>query len=212
MNYILKISFALILILSTIGCGKVEKKEKESIEKETVIVQMEFGKWKTENDSLGVELKTKQFNKWVDLVERAGKIVCNDSLPKITLITGDEIKTIYFQNPCWEEDSYKIIKQKNVFEIHNDTIFKNRESIFPIDSLESVLRKDIENNGVNPILSENSEKLMFFISYDKKNGFKKLPIILNKLTEKYYVITNKTDIKIWLTDKEYFKPPPRPKK
>lgn len=207
MKNTLKISFALILILLSNGCGKVEKKEQEPIEKEIAIVQREFGKWKTKNDSLGVELNTKKFNNWNDLVERAGKIVCNDSIPKITLRTNNEIRTIYFHNPCWEDDSYKIIKSKNVIEIHNDTIFKHKKGTFPLDSLKSVLKMDINNNGINPILSENLKKLVISISYDKKNEFNKLLANLNELTEQYYEITNNTDIKIWLTDKEFLIPP-----
>ena len=130
MKNTLKLSFAIILILLINGCGKNEKKEQEP--KETVVVQREFGKWKTKNDSLVVELNTKKFNNWNDLVERVGKIVCNDSIPKITLRTNNEIRTIYFHNPCWEDDSYKIIKSKNVFEIHNDTIFKHEKGTFPL--------------------------------------------------------------------------------
>lgn len=212
MKNTLKMSFVLTLILIINGCGKVEKKEQEPIEKETAIVQREFGKWKTENDSLGVELDTKRFNNWIDLVERAGKIVCNDSIPKITIRTNNEIRTIYFHNPCWAHDSYKIIKSKNVVEIHNDTIFKHEKGSFPLDSLESVLKMDVNNNGINPMLSENSKKLVISISYDKKNEFNKLLENLDKLTEQYYGITNKTDIKIWLTDKDFFKPPPPFKK
>ena len=208
MKNTLKISFILFLILLINGCKKVEKTEDEPIKKEKAIVQREFGDWKTENQSLGVELHTKKFNNWNDLVERASKIVCNDSIPKITLKTDDEIRTIYFHNPCWEQDSYKIIKSKNVYEIHNDTIFKNKENFFPLDSLEKILKKDIENNGVNPMFSENSKKLIVSISYDKNNEFERLLNHLDKLTDKYYGITNKTDIKIWLTNKEYLKPPP----
>ena len=203
MKNTLKLSFAIILILLINGCGKNEKKEQEP--KETVVVQREFGKWKTKNDSLVVELNTKKFNNWNDLVERVGKIVCNDSIPKITLRTNNEIRTIYFHNPCWEDDSYKIIKSKNVFEIHNDTIFKHEKGTFPLDSLKSVLKMDINNNGINPMLSENSKKLVISISYDKKNEFNKLLENLDKLTEQYYEITNKTDMKIWLTDKDLLK-------
>lgn len=208
MKNTLKISFILFLILLINGCKKVEKTEDEPIKKEKAIVQREFGDWKTENQSLGVELYTKKFNNWNALVERASKIVCNDSIPKITLKTDDEIRTIYFHNPCWEKDSYKIIKSKNVFEIHNDTIFKNKENFFPLDSLEKILKKDLENNGVNPMFSENSKKLIVSISYDKNNEFERLLNHLDKLTDKYYGITNKTDIKIWLTNREYLKPPP----
>ena len=208
MKNTLKISFVLFLILLINGCEKVEKIENEQIKKEKAIVQREFGDWKTENQCPGVELYTKKFNNWNALVERASKIVCNDSIPKITLKTDDEIRTIYFHNPCWEKDSYQIIKSKNVFEIHNDTIFKNKENFFPLDSLEKILKKDLENNGINPMFSENSKKLIVSISYDKNNEFERLLNHLDKLTDKYYGITNKTDIKIWLTNREYLKPPP----
>ncbi|MFD0991625.1 hypothetical protein [Tenacibaculum geojense] len=212
MKNTLKISLTTILILILNGCGKNEKKEQQPIEKETIVIQRDFGNWKTENQRLGVELNPKQFDNWFDLAERASKIVCNDSVPKITLKTGNEIRTIYLHNPCWEKDSYKIIKSKNVFEIHNDTIFKNKKNFFPLDSLESVLRKDIKNNGVNPMFSENSKKLIVSISYDKKNKFKRLLHHLDKLTDKYYGITNNTDIKIWLTNKDHLKLPPPAKK
>jgi len=200
----IKISFLTLLILTIIGCQNSDKKEEQ-------LVHKEFGKWKTENDSLGVELDINLFNNWNDLLERTEKIVCNDSLPKITLTTDKELKTIYFRNPCWEDFACILIKQKNVIEIHNDTINKNDENFFPLDSLESVLKRDIENNGKNPKLSDNPEKLLFYVSYDNKNEFKKLPTTLNQLTETYNRITKKSDIKIWLKEKIYFIPPPPPK-
>ena len=199
----IKISFLILLILTIIGCQNSDKKEKQ-------LVHQVFGKWKGESDSLGVELDINQFKKWNDLLERTEKIACNDSLPKITLTTDNKLKTIYFRNPCWEDFGCILIKQKNVIEIHNDTINKNDENFFPLDSLESVLRLDIENNGKNPKLSDNPEKLLIYISYDNQNGFKNLVNTLNQLTETFNRITNKTDIKIWLNEKIYFVPPPPP--
>jgi len=200
----IKILYLILLILTIIGCQNSEKKEKP-------LVQKEYGIWNAENDSLGVELELNRFSNWKDLLERTERIVCNDSLPKITLKTDKELKTIYFRNPCWENFGCILIKQKNVIEIHNDTINKNDENFYPLDSLESVLRRDIENNGKNPRLSDNPDKLLIYISYDN-NGFKKLPKTLDKLTQIYNRITNKTDIKIWLNEKIYILPPPPPPK
>lgn len=197
----IKTSFLILLILIIIGCQNSNKKEKQ-------LVQKEFGKWKGEHNSLGVELNIDQFIKWNDLLERTEKIVCNDSLPKITLTTDKELKTIYFRNPCWEDYACILIKQKNVIEIHNDTINKNDENFYPLYSLESVLRMDIQNNGKNPKLSDNPEKLIIYISYDNKNGFKNLQNTLDQLTKTYYRITKKTDIIIWLNEKIYSVPPP----
>ena len=201
----------MLLVMTIIGCQNLDKKEKNLVQKEKPFVQKEFGKWKTKNDSLGVELDFNRFKNWTDLVKRTEEIICNDSLPKITLKTDKELKTIYFRNFCWNDDSFKFVKQKNVFEIYNDTINRNGERTFPLDSLESVLRRDIKNNGENPRLSENPEKLMIFVYYDNKYGFKKLPETLDQLTETYNRITNKTDIKISLIDKENFSPPLPPK-
>jgi len=206
-----KISFVIILILAIIGCQNIDKKEKESVQKEIALIQMKFGKGKTQNESRGVELNTKKFTNWNDVVERAGNIVCNDSIPKITLTTNNEIKTIYFSNSCLEEGAIRLIKLKNVIGIYNNKISKNNENDIPLDRLESILKKDIENNGEKSELSESPEKLIICIQFDGKNEFENLPNILKQLTATYYRITNKTDLKILLVDENYFSPPSRPK-
>ena len=206
-----KISFAVILILTIIGCRNIDKKENESVQKETALIQMEFGKWNKQNDSLGVELDVNNFENWLELINRTEKIVCNDSIPKITSTTDSEIKTIYFSNTCLKDGSTRIIKTKNVVAIHNNEISKNKEYGIPLDSLESVLRKDIENKGKNLELSESPEKLTICIQYDVKNSFENLPNTLKQLTATYYRITNRTDLKILLIDENYFSIPPRPK-
>ena len=204
----IKISVLIFLVLTIIGCQNVEKKEENLNQEEKLLNQKEFGKLKTENDSLEVEININQFNNWIDLTGRTEEIVCNDSLPIIKLKTDKELKTIYFHNICWDGSSFQGIKEKNVVEIHNEMIKKN-ERIFPMDSLKNILRRDIENNGKNPRLSENPNKLTILISYD--NEFQNLPNILNRITKTYEKITNKTDINIRLFDKENIKIPPKPK-
>ena len=203
----IKLSVLIFLALTMIGCQNVEKKESLNQE-EKLLNQKEFGKLKAENDSLEVEININQFNNWIDLARRTEEIVCNDSLPIIKLTTDKELKTIYFHNICWDGSSFQGIKEKNVVEIHNEMIKKN-ERIFPMDSLKSVLRRDVKNNGENPRLSENPNKLTILISYD--NEFQNLPNILNRITKTYEKITNKTDINIRLFDKENIKIPTIPK-
>jgi hypothetical protein len=60
-------------------------------------------------------------------------------------------------------------------------------------------------------LSDTPEKLLIYISYNK-NGFENLPETLDKLTQAYEIITNKTDINIWLYEKLDTPPPPPPPK
>jgi len=205
----IKISVLIFLVLAIIGCQNVEKKEGNLNQEKKMLNQKEFGKLKTGNDSLEVEININQFSNWIVLADRTEEIVCNDSLPIIRLTTDKELKTIYFHNVCWDGSSFQGIKQKNVVEIQNELIKKN-ERIFPMDSLKSVLRRNIENYGKNPQLAENPNKLAILISYD--NEFQNLPNILNQITKTYEKITNKTDINIRLINKENFKIPPIPKK
>ena len=202
-NLNIKETFLTLLILIIVGCKNYEKKE-------NLLVQKEFGKWRKDNDSLSVELNHKKFNNWIELIERAETISCNDSVPKITLKTEKTLKTIYFQNPCWENFGCILLKEKNVIEIHNNKISKNFGEFYSLDSLKNILKRDYENNGKDPSLSDNPEKLLIQISYDK-NKFKNFEQTLNKLIETYEEITKKTNINIWIIEKlEIPKPPPIP--
>lgn len=199
-------------MLLIFGCGENDKKEQSPIVHEKTLVQKNFGNYIIANQTLGVELNPEQFATWFDLVKRASTIICHDSIPKITLKTNDKIKIVYFQNPCLEKESYKPIKSKNIIEIKNDSVLKYPKIKFPIDSLESVLRNDINNYGKNPLLCEDPKKLVISISYDKYHKFDKLLDNLNQVTDQYFNITDKTEIKIWLTDMAFLKPPLPPNK
>ncbi|WP_198913926.1 hypothetical protein [Tenacibaculum finnmarkense] len=200
----IKETFLTLLILTIVGCKNYEKKE-------NLLFQKEFGKWRKDNDSLSVELNLKEFNNWNELIERAERISCNDSVPKITLKTENILKTIYFQNPCWENFGCILIKEKNVIEIHNNKISKNSGELYSLDSLKNILKRDFENNGKNPSLSDNPEKLLIQISY-AKNEFKNFEKTLQKLIETYEEIAKKRNINIWLNEKieiiPLTKPPP----
>jgi hypothetical protein len=202
-NLNIKETFLILLILTIAGCKNYEKNENP-------LVQKEFGKWRKDNDSLSVELNLKKFNNWNELIERAERISCNDSVPKITLKTENTLKTIYFQNPCWENFGCVLIKEKNIFEIHNNKISKKFGELYSLDSLKSILKRDYENNGKDPSLSDNPEKLLIQISYDEKE-FENFEQTLKKLTETYEEITKKTNINISLKgDWRFPKPPPTP--
>jgi len=195
-----------LIILAAISCQDIERKEKKER-----LMFVDYGKWNTQNDSLGVELKLRELNDFRELLNRTEDIVCNDSLPKITIKTDQKIKTIYFHNPCSENYGCILIKQKNVIEIHNDTIFKSWELSYPLDSLENVLLRDIENYGKNPELADNPRKLLIYLSYDSLQP-DKLYRTLDVLTDVYSEITDSTNINIWLNERNNFIPPPPPPK
>jgi len=89
MRTYIEISPLILLIIIMIGNQKFDRKENQ-------LIQKEYGNWKAENDSLGVELELDGFKTWKDLLNRSEKIACNDSTPKITLKTVKKIKTICF--------------------------------------------------------------------------------------------------------------------
>jgi hypothetical protein len=198
----IKISSLIILILVLFGCQNTEQKTFKIIEKD-------FGLYENEDDSIAVELKLNEFKDWRELLERTEQIVCNDSLPKITIENDSLIKRIYLRNPCWTGLACILIKEKNVIKIHNDTINKADENFYPLDSLPNILRRDIENNGKNPRLSDSPEKLLIYISYDN-NAIEKLPNTIDKLTKGFEMVTERTDLKIWLNKRINIQPPPPP--
>lgn len=200
MEFNTKIAILILTFLVLIGCQGNAKKEKK-------ILKEQYGISKSETDSIAVEIEIKKYQNWKELIERTEKIVCNDSLPKLTLKNENLIKTVYFRNPCWKNFSCILIKEKNVIEIHNDSVIKSNK-FYPLDSLENVLKRDIENNGKNPSLCDNPKKLLIEISYD--DDFENLLKTLGKLTNIYKKITNKTNINIWLNNKIEIIPPPPP--
>lgn len=172
-------------------------------------IELDFGLLGNENDSIAVELKLNEFNNWKKLIERTEQISCNDSLPKITIENDSLIKRIYLRNFCWEGVGCILIRQRNTIEIHNDTINKSYDNFYPMDSLPKVLKRDLENNGKNPKLCDNPDKLLVYISYDK-NGIEKLPNTLNRVTHAFEQVTDRKDLKILLYEKIFVPAPPPP--
>lgn len=186
----------------SIGCRNSENKEPQLILKE-------YGKFELAKDSLSFELKLNQFKNFKQLLEKTEKAVCNDSFPKLVINKKDKTKIIYFQNPCWDHYACILIFQRNTIEIHNDTIIKQNQIFYPLDSLDNILKKDINNYGKDPFFSDKPEKLIIYISYDE-NGLERLPNTIDKLTDSYEKITSKLDIRIWLNERIEFIPPPPP--
>ncbi|CAL2101808.1 conserved exported protein of unknown function [Tenacibaculum sp. 190130A14a] len=196
----IKISVLILLLLAFCGCQHFNKKPEK-------IINKSFGLLNNENDSTSVELDLNKLNNWEELIKRTTQIVCNDSIPKISIKNDSVIKHIYFRNICWKNFGCVLIREKNTLSIYNDTIKKSNETFYSLDSLTTVLKRDIENNGQNPSWSDNPEKLLINVSYDQ-NGLEKLINVLNLLTEAFEKVTDRKDIKIILNEKLVFLTPP----
>ena len=176
MKFKVKTVSIILIIIGMTGCQRVE-------EKETPIVVKDYGKWEYISDSLSVELHLENFKSYKELVERTERIKCNDSFPKLILSKGNEMKTIYFQNFCYENYTCVLIKQRNTIQIYKDSVIKN-DLFYHMDSLAGILKKDLENYGKELFLCDAPDKLIIYISYDG-NGLEKLPRTIDKLTEVY---------------------------
>ncbi len=147
-----------------------------------------------------------KFKSFDSLRERIQEIICNDSIPQISVKSERVIKNVYPIDFCEKGFISILFKEKNVIELHNDTLFK-AEKAYPLDSLSEIMRKDYSNNGKDPTYSDNPERLIIYISYDT-NGLKKLNSILNIVTDSYDKIKTNFNLNIYLNEKITILPPP----
>ena len=152
------ISLFTLLILLLSSCHKAPNANETTKGKQVILKK--YGSSIIKNESLEVELELNQFKNWHQLIERTDEIVCNDSVPKITFENDSVIKVVYFQNHCWERYFGMEVKRRNIIEIFNDTIVK-ASYYYSLDSLESMIRKDMQNFGKIPIHCERPEVLIF---------------------------------------------------
>lgn len=168
-----------------------------------------FGKLITRSELKIVEVKLIQYDSFKQISDRVEKIVCHDSIPMIELHSKENKKLIFFQNPCWKNYGCILIRLRNIFKIKNDTIFKGGFAFLP-DSLEYILRKDIENKDKDILFSQGKERLIISISYDEKEyRIDRLLNTLDRVTDAYKKITDTTDMIIFI-EREIPSPPPPP--
>ena len=174
---------------------------------ESILIHKSYG-WKIQDTSLITDLDYKNFKKFKGFVKRIETIVCEDSIPRITLKHKDYIQYIRISNPCYFKYACVLLKSKNIITIHNNIIDKKGE-LYPMDSLEFIIKRDLNNYGKIPSYADHPDKLLFRITYDT-DKFEQFPEILETLVNTYDKITQKQDIKIWIEEHTYVLPPPPP--
>ncbi|HKK66694.1 MAG TPA: hypothetical protein VJ946_00735 [Bacteroidales bacterium] len=166
-----------------------------------------FGKDSSKNDSLSTFVNLYHFTKMDSLFKRIEDIVCKDSIPKILINSKRNEKIIYPINKCYRGMDISIRPPHNHIYIYDDTIVKYFVDTYPIDSLENVMQKDIENMGKNPDWCDHPVKL-YTLFGDKHYNPNKLENKLNKACNIYEKLTNRRDIKIYITLPPLPPPPP----
>lgn len=127
-----------------------------------------------QNDSI-VLIEPTNFESFQELYDKVEEISCNSRMAGIELVKEEDRSIFTLSNPCWENYSCILIKRRNVFEIIDHTI--NLEKAYPIDSLDSLLKKHFENNGELPYYSDHPDKVIVSIKYETNK--------LDKLKELY---------------------------
>lgn len=154
------------------------------------------------NDSI-VLLRISNFMNFQELYDEVEQISCSGAVAGVELENDGVSSILTFSNPCWENYGCILIRRRNVFEVIDDSI--NFEKTYPIDSLNSLLKKHYENQGMLPYYSDHPDKVIVSIKYET-NKLEKLPSLLNKLIVAYERIENSKCLNVWFDGK----PPPPP--
>jgi len=197
-----------LLIFSLLLANSCFEKDKEPI----VIDYPKFHFLDKKKDSIFKIIKLKDYTDFNNLTKEINRIICTDSIPKIEFTLNDTIKRIRLINFCYEGITCILIRQKNVIEIYNDSIFKSGK-YYPIDSLLSVMNKDFNNYAKDESYSDSPKKLLIDISYSN-NNFNELSKLLNLLTIIYEEIQMNEFLNVRLIERTEIElvdiPPPPP--
>ena len=172
---------------------------------ERIVTHKNYG-WEIQNDSLIVDVDYKEFKSFEGLVNHIENVVCEDHIPRITLKNKEYIQHINISNPCYLKYICVLVKSKNIITIYNDTVEK-QGCFYPLDSLELVIKRDLNNYGKAPSYADHPDKLLFKITYDT-DEFLKFPETLKTLVDVYEKTAQKTTIKIWVAAPIPVPPPP----
>lgn len=196
------ISIVIFALVALLGCKSTEPKKK-------ILVKKNFGAQYPSDHLRGVDIHPEHYATWSDVMGRVLTVTCHDSIPKVTFETDKEKKVVYFGNYWPEAYLCVLVKKKNILFMHNDSISKSGEKFYALDSLAPFLKRDLENNGKDPLWSDHPNKLAIYLSYDDHN-FENFESTLDTLTKTFEKLTDQTNINILLDVKKDLSPPPPP--
>lgn len=164
--------------------------------------------YETQDNSVFVNVDYTGFKTFKSFVNHIETSVCEGQIPKIRVKNKEYVTDVSISNPCFSKYGCILLKNKNIITLHNDLV-ERRGRFYSLDSLEFIIKRDVENYGRNPLYADHPNKVFFKITYDTAN-FEKFPETLKTLVDTYEKITQRADIKIWLATPIPVPPPPPP--
>ena len=143
-----------------------------------------YGRQFPEREKLEVEINLTDFENFTQLERRLYDSMCIDSIPKFVIELPNETLEIFPWNlwPDYIEDF-----SKSDVIIVQDDFFIKADRVYPLDSLESIVKKDLANNGKQIGWSEGPEWLLFQVSSEREDltAFSNLLVLLTKIHDKH---------------------------
>jgi hypothetical protein len=199
-----------IIVIVNYSCKQTESSADSLISKNTETEVKYYGISFPERDSISVNIDLNNFKSYKELLDRMEQIGCTDRIPKITLQNNGEIRKIYFQVGCNKES----IKSRDVIKIYDDGVSTEFDwpgwPGYPLDSLQSMIDKNIKNFGKNDNMSSSPDKLVFDIVYPPDTDPKRLNNTLLQLTKAFDKVGGTNVLKVLLNDTFNIPPPPAP--
>ena len=193
MRLIIEVFTILILTILLIGCST---KTETKIQTYGIITEL------NKNEIAVIDLD--KYDSFINLVNRIEKIVCNDSIPTISVNDENTEKWIGLANSCWEGVACILIKRRNVLKIQDERIEMNKT--VNLDSLGVFISKHFTNEGESYLFSENPKKAKIAITY-KDLPISGLKMLLWKIIESYEIQNLETPLILTL-DRLIPLPPP----
>jgi len=170
-----------------------------------------------DDDSNKVLLELEEIKSYAELMNRMDSIACID---KFTVIKYQNESSVFHLIPSHKCPNHMIVccyKARNRLKFTNDSIYSLFNS-HPMDSLDSMVKKHLLNNGVEYHYSSSPRWAFFQIEMDSLITIEKLSTILIGISESFNEVNSNygdslsLSIRIGVEKIKEIRPPPPPPK
>jgi len=131
-----------------------------------------------------VFLDLKEISSYNELMNRLDSIVCNDKSPVIRYGDSYSDFNLIPSHKCPNRAIVCCYKERNRVKITNDSIYSFFDS-YPMDSLSSIVKKHIQNNGTDIQFSSSPRSAFFEIERDTLITMEKMRKILIGISDSF---------------------------